>query len=148
MLERAKQTENIELLTPFAVERFEPGEAGALGKAVLKNTETGETEELEIDGAFIAIGHKPNSDIVEGQVKTNEEGNVVVEAGSTRTGVPGVFAAGDLVDHTYRQAVTAAGTGCMAALDAEWYLRDREPDAESHWTPDPDRVEAAAEKLS
>ena len=61
MLERAKQTENIELLTPFGVERFEPGEAGALGKAILKNTETGEHRELEIEGAFIAIGHKPNS---------------------------------------------------------------------------------------
>ena len=148
MLDRVRATENIEIVTPYVVERFEAGESGALGKAVLRHSDTGELRELAVDGSFIAIGHKPNSDIVQGQLKTNEEGNVVTEPGSTRTGVPGVFAAGDLVDHTYRQAVTAAGTGCMAALDAEWYLRDREPDAESHWTPDPDKIEAAADKLA
>jgi thioredoxin reductase (NADPH) len=133
MLDRAKQVDNIELVTPYVVERFEPGEDGSLGKAVLESTADGAERELEIDGAFVAIGHRPNSDLVKGQVELDENGYVLVEGGSTRTNLPGVFAAGDLVDHTYRQAVTAAGTGCMAALDAEWYLRDTPPDPEAHW---------------
>jgi thioredoxin reductase (NADPH) len=144
MLDRARATDNIELLTPYLVERFEPGADGALGRAVLANRETGEPKELEIDGAFIAIGHAPNSALVQGQVPADPEGYVLTEGGSTRTKVPGVFAAGDLVDHTYRQAVTAAGTGCMAALDAERYLRDTPPDPEAHWAAKPDAIEARA----
>ena len=124
MLERARGTENIEFLTPYVVEEFHPADHGALGHAILRNTETGETRELGMDGAFIAIGHEPNSEIVGGLVETDENGYVLTEGKSTRTNVTGIFAAGDLVDHTYRQAVTAAGSGCMAALDAEWYLRD------------------------
>ena len=124
MLERARQTENIEFLTPYVVDEFLPGDAGALDRARLRNVETGETRELAMNGAFIAIGHEPQSEIVQGIVGTDPNGYVITEGKSTRTDVAGVFAAGDLVDHTYRQAVTAAGTGCMAALDAEWYLRD------------------------
>ena len=135
MLNRAKQTENIELLTPYTVARFEAGEDGALAKAVLENTGGGHERTLEIDGAFVAIGHRPNSDIVQGQVEMDENGYVIVDTPSTRTNLPGVFAAGDLVDHTYRQAVTAAGSGCAAALDAEAYLRDSAPDPEAHWAP-------------
>ncbi|HYH58794.1 MAG TPA: thioredoxin-disulfide reductase [Thermoleophilaceae bacterium] len=133
MLDRAKDTQNIELVTPFVVDRFEAGEDGALHTVVLDNTQDGDGQSLEIDGAFIAIGHEPNSKIVEGQVELDDEGYVVTEGKSTRTKLSGVFAAGDLVDHTYRQAVTAAGSGCQAALDAEWYLRDRPPDPEAHW---------------
>ena len=145
MLDRARETENIELLTPYVVERFEPVDGEALDRAVLKHAESGDERELEVGGAFVAIGHRPNSDIVKGQVELDEDGYVLVRDGSTRTNVPGVFAAGDLVDHTYRQAVTAAGTGCMAALDAEWYLRDTPPDPEAHWAPHPDRTAARAE---
>ena len=124
MLERARAMANIEWITPYVVERFLPGEGGSLSAARLRNTETGEERELEITGAFIAVGHEPQSQLVEGQVETDAAGYVVTQGHSTLTSVPGVFAAGDLVDHTYRQAVTAAGTGCQAALDAEWYLRD------------------------
>jgi thioredoxin reductase (NADPH) len=145
MLDRVKEIENIELLTPYTVQSFEAGDDGSLSHAVLEHTGDGSTRDIHVDGAFVAIGHRPNSHLVEGQVDLDENGYVKVEAGSTRTNLPGVFAAGDLVDHTYRQAVTAAGTGCMSALDSEWYLRDAEPDAEAHWTPDPDKVEAAAE---
>ena len=144
MLDRAKDTENIELLTPYVVDTFESGENGALGSAVLKNTQDGDDRTLEIDGAFIAIGHQPNSHLVDGQVDLDEEGYVVTEGKSTRTKVSGIFAAGDLVDHTYRQAVTAAGSGCQAALDAEWYLRDRPPDPEAHWAPKDEATAPAA----
>ena len=124
MLERARATENIKFLTPYVVDEFLPGEDGALDRARVRNVETGETQEIPMNGAFIAIGHEPQSEIVQGIVDTDENGYVVTEGKSTRTNVPGFFAAGDLVDHTYRQAVTAAGSGCQAALDAEWYLRD------------------------
>jgi thioredoxin reductase (NADPH) len=85
---------------------------------------------MEVGGAFVAIGHIPRSELVREQVATDEQGYVITQDGSTRTTRAGVFAVGDLVDHTYRQAVTAAGTGCMGALDAEWYLRDTPPTAE------------------
>jgi thioredoxin reductase (NADPH) len=124
MLDRARAQENIELLTPYTVSEFVPGENGALGRALLSNTETGETRELEVTGAFIAVGHEPQSTLVRGQIDVDENDYVKVDGRSTRTKRPGVFAAGDLVDHTYRQAITAAGSGCQAALDAEWYLRD------------------------
>jgi len=88
----------------------------------LRDTVTGEERELSATGLFIAIGHDPRSELVKGQVHLDEEGYVLVQPGSTNTNLPGVFAAGDLVDHTYRQAITAAGTGCAAALDAERYL--------------------------
>ena len=123
MLERARAIPNIEWITPYTIDEFS-GENGSLSVARLRNTADGSTRDLEVTGAFIAIGHEPQSQLVEGQVETNPEGYVVTEGRSTLTGVPGVFAAGDLVDHTYRQAVTAAGSGCQAALDAEWYLRD------------------------
>ncbi len=124
MLERARAVENIEFLTPYVVEEFLAGEGGLLDRARLRNTETGEERELPMAGAFIAVGHEPQSEIVDGLVDTDGDGYVKTEGKSTRTNVPGVFAAGDLVDHTYRQAITAAGSGCQAALDAEWYLRD------------------------
>jgi thioredoxin reductase (NADPH) len=91
---------------------------------VLRDTETGETRTLPVTGLFIAIGHDPRSELVRGQIDLDDEGYVLVDGRTTRTNLPGVFAAGDLVDHTYRQAITAAGTGCSAALDAERYLAE------------------------
>jgi thioredoxin reductase (NADPH) len=123
MLQRAQEAENIEFMTPYVVEEFF-GPAGALTHARLRNAETGEELTTELAGAFIAIGHEPQSELVRGQVELDGSGYVITEGKSTRTNRPGVLAAGDLVDHTYRQAVTAAGSGTQAALDAEWYLRD------------------------
>ncbi|MBV9197011.1 MAG: thioredoxin-disulfide reductase [Solirubrobacterales bacterium] len=124
MLERARALANIEWLTPYVVDAFESIDGGSLGIARLRNTVDGSARELEVSGAFIAIGHEPQSQLVQGQVETDANGYVLTQGRSTLTNLPGVFAAGDLVDHTYRQAVTAAGSGCQAALDAEWYLRD------------------------
>jgi len=124
MLERARAQENIEFLTPYRVEQLVAAESGSLGHATLVNVETGERREVKVAGTFIAIGHEPQSELVSGQVEIDGNGYVITEGRSTRTNRPGVFAAGDLVDHTYRQAITAAGSGCEAALDAEWYLRD------------------------
>ena len=98
------------------------GSAPGVEGVRIKHVETGTTQDLECAGVFIAIGHSPASELVKDQVKMQQGGYVWVEPGSTRTSIPGVFAAGDLTDHTYRQAVTSAGMGCMAALDAEKFL--------------------------
>ena len=126
MFDRAKATENIELLTPYVVDEFLPSENGSLGSARLRHAETGEEREIPMAGAFVAIGHVPQSEIVAGIVETDADGYVAVEGRSTRTNLPGVFAAGDLVDHTYRQAVTAAGTGCQAALEGTGALAEEQ----------------------
>ena len=123
MLERARAIPNIKFLTPYVIDEF-TGKDKSLTLARLRNTQDGSIKEIEITGAFIAVGHDPQSQLVRGQVDVSEEGYVLTQDKSTLTNLPGVFAAGDLVDHTYRQAVTAAGSGCQAALDAEWYLRD------------------------
>ncbi len=142
MKERAVERPNIEFKTPFVAEEF-VGEDGRLTRVRLRNADTGEVEDFETEGAFVAIGHIPKSEIVADQVDTDEDGYILTEAGSTRTNLAGVFAVGDVVDRTYRQAVTAAGTGCMGALDAEWYLRDTPPSPEAHWAPGGEPTEVA-----
>ena len=143
MLERAQERGNISFKTPFVPTEFVAGDDGKIASVRLRNAETGEEEELDVGGAFVAIGHVPRSELVEGIVDTDENGYVVTQPGSTRTNLGGVFAVGDLVDPTYRQAVTAAGTGCMGALDAEWYLRDTPPSPEAHWQRGGEPVEVA-----
>jgi thioredoxin reductase (NADPH) len=133
MEERVRQQPNIEFKTPFVAEEFVGDESGSLDHVRLKNVETGETEDFATEGAFIAIGHIPRSEVVAGQIDTDEDGYIRTQPGSTKTKLAGVFAVGDVVDRIYRQAVTAAGTGCMGALDAEWYLRDTPPSPEAHW---------------
>jgi len=143
MLDRAGEKDNIEFRHPLEPLEFVAGKSGKLEKVRFRNAESGAEEEIEADGAFVAIGHVPKSEIVSDQVETDEDGYIATEAGSTRTNLKGVFAVGDVVDHTYRQAVTAAGTGCMGALDAERYLRDEEPPVEAHWMPGGEPAEIA-----
>jgi thioredoxin reductase (NADPH) len=133
MQERARNKDNIKFLTPYVPVEFIAGDDGKIAKVRVQHAETGEEKELDAGGAFVAIGHRPRSELVEGKVNTDKEGYVVVDEPSTKTNLDGVFAVGDLVDHTYRQAVTAAGSGTKGALDAEWYLRDMPPDPEEHW---------------
>ena len=122
MQERALANDKIQVHWNTVVEDV-LGEDKVSGLAV-RNTVSGEGSELPVTGLFVAIGHEPRSELVRGKVTLDDAGYVVVDAPSTHTDIPGVFACGDLVDHTYRQAITAAGTGCAAALDAERYLAD------------------------
>jgi thioredoxin reductase (NADPH) len=138
MQDRARARDNIDFKTPFVPEEFVAGDNGALERVRLRNAETDEVEDVEVGGAFVAIGHIPGSALVKGQVELHDNGYVKVEEPSTKTNLAGVFAIGDLVDFTYRQAITAAGSGCRGALDAEWYLRDTPPT-------DEERIEQAEE---
>jgi thioredoxin reductase (NADPH) len=126
MIDRARANEKIEFLTPFVVDEVLAGDDGKLRAVLLRNPDTGETRELEASGLFVAIGHDPTTALFLDQLDHDEAGYLVTQPGSTETNVPGVFAAGDVQDHTYRQAITAAGSGCMAALDAERFLAARE----------------------
>ena len=121
MLERARANPQIKWELNKTVEKVIEVD-GKVGGLELKDTVTGETSTKDFTAMFVAIGHDPRSEFLEGQVATNEEGYVVVEQPSTRTNVDGVFACGDLVDDHYRQAITAAGSGCRAAIDAEHFL--------------------------
>src|SRR5690349_6055092 len=122
MAERAHANPKIRFAWNSAVAATH-GEGKRTG-VTLRDTVTGETRELPVTGLFVAIGHDPRNELVKGVIELDADGYVLVEGRSTRTNVPGVFACGDLVDHTYRQAITAAGSGCAAALDAERYLAD------------------------
>jgi thioredoxin reductase (NADPH) len=128
MLERAQNDPKIHWALNKSVEEV-VGENG-VSALKLRDTVTGEESTLEVSGMFVAIGHDPRSDLVRGQIDLDAEGYVKTQAPSTYTNIPGVFAAGDLVDHTYRQAITAAGSGCSAAIDAERWLAETPIDPE------------------
>lgn len=124
MAERAHSNDKIQFAWNSEVAAVNGGDK--LSGVTLRDTETGETRELPVTGLFIAIGHDPRNELIKGVVDLDDEGYVLVQGRSTLTNLPGVFACGDLVDHTYRQAITAAGSGCAAALDAERFLADAE----------------------
>ncbi|MFD2671002.1 thioredoxin-disulfide reductase [Marinicrinis sediminis] len=130
MQDRAKENEKISWSLNVTPVEVMAGDKGVTGLKV-KHNETGEEEVLETDGIFIAIGHKPNTEFLGGKIRTDETGYILVEPGTSRTNIPGVFACGDVQDMHYRQAITAAGSGCMAALDCERYL---EGDAVHDWS--------------
>ncbi|WP_432844346.1 thioredoxin-disulfide reductase [Dactylosporangium sp. CA-092794] len=121
MAERALSNEKIDVLWNSVVTKVLDG-GGKVGGVRVKNIANGDEADLPVSGVFVAIGHDPRSELFRGQVELDDEGYVKVAAPSTRTNIEGVFAAGDVVDHTYRQAITAAGTGCAAALDAERFI--------------------------
>lgn len=124
MQHRVMKAENIEIVWNHIPKEI-VGDKTVNG-VILENAITGEEKRLDIEGFFVAIGHKPNSDIFKGQLKMDENGYLITKPDSTATDIPGVFACGDVQDHVYRQAVTAAGTGCMAAIEAERFLADND----------------------
>ena len=127
MQHRVFNTENLEVLFNQNTKSIngEPGVVGVESVTAVNNI-TNEETVIPASGFFVAIGHKPNSDLFKGQLEMDDSGYLIIEAGTSKTKIPGVFAAGDIADHVYRQAVTSAGTGCMAALDAERFLADQE----------------------
>ena len=124
MQTRVKNTPNIEIL--WDSETHDIIGKDTVESVIIKNIKTNELRTLNVTGFFVAIGHKPNTDIFKGQLKMDELGYLDVVAGSSKTNLPGVFAVGDCADKTYRQAVTAAGSGCMGALDAERWLAEQD----------------------
>lgn len=124
MLDRAQKNEKIEFLLNKVIHEIKGDKT--VNAVVLKDTKSGDLIEKKIDGVFMAIGHDPNTSIFKDQVKTDETGYIITKPGTTQTNIPGVYACGDVQDKTYRQAITAAGSGCMAAIDAEKYLEAME----------------------
>jgi thioredoxin reductase (NADPH) len=118
---RVMNTPNIEVLWNHVTKEI-LGDGKTVTGALLENVKTGETKQIDVQGFFVAIGHKPNTELFVGQIDLNENGYIKTIPGTTQTNIPGVFAAGDVQDHVFRQAVTAAGTGCMAAIESERFL--------------------------
>jgi thioredoxin reductase (NADPH) len=137
MVDRARANEKVEFILNAVVEEVLGQDEGRVTGVRLRDTETGELSEIPADGIFVAIGHDPTTELFLDWLDHDEQGYLVTEPGSTRTNIPGVFAAGDVQDHTYRQAVTAAGSGTMAALDAQRYLEEQEHRPQVAATPAP-----------
>lgn len=127
MQDRAKANPKVEFIWNSVITEVKDTTAGKVTSATLKNVVTGEEHERPVDGIFVAVGHHPNSDVFKGQIEIDDMGYIITDPGTTKTTVPGVFAAGDVTDRVYRQAITAAGSGCKAAIDAERFL-----EAEGH----------------
>ena len=126
MAERALAHEKIEAVWNTELTAYHPGDDGKMKSVSIRNRESGEEGSLEVKGVFIAIGHVPNSGFLNGLAELDENGYILQVPGKTVTKTPGLYAAGDVADHYYRQAITAAGQGCAAALEAERYLADQE----------------------
>jgi thioredoxin reductase (NADPH) len=136
MVDRARSNEKIEFVLDSVVEDVLGEETGQVTGVVLRNVKTDERMEIPADGFFVAIGHDPTTELFRGQLEMDDSGYLLTNGKSTETNVPGVFASGDVQDHVYRQAVTAAGSGCMAALDAErWLAAERGKPEEALATP-------------
>jgi len=125
MLDRARANEKIVFMTPYVVEEVEDVSKHSVERIKVRNMQTKELKTISTEGLFVAIGHDPNSAVFRGQLEMDDAGYIITNDGP-KTSVPGVFAAGDIQDHRYRQAVTAAGSGCMAALEAERFLAAHE----------------------
>jgi thioredoxin reductase (NADPH) len=138
---RARANDKIEILTPYVVEDVLGTDK--LTGVLLRNVETGETTEYPTDGLFVAIGHDPTTKLFVDSLDHDENGYLITKGKTTETNVPGVFAAGDVADHVYRQAITAAGTGCAAALDAERFLAEDEGHLEAALTAPREHTEPA-----
>jgi thioredoxin reductase (NADPH) len=134
MVDRVKAHEKIELMTPFVVEEVLGADSGKLTGVLLRNVETGDSVEYATDGLFVAIGHDPTTKLFVDWLDHDENGYLITAGKSTETNIPGVFAAGDVQDHVYRQAITAAGSGCAAALDAERFLAESDGHPEAALT--------------
>lgn len=135
MVDRAKSNPKISWLLDAVLEEIHDVSKGAVTGITVRNLKTNKTEEHEADGVFVAIGHKPNTELFKGQIELTETGYIVTNG--VKTSVAGVYAAGDVQDELYRQAITAAGTGCMAALEAQWLLEAEEATAEKKTEPAP-----------
>ena len=126
MQERARKNEKIEWKLNYTPLKVITNELGKVSGIELRNNETNETEVINTDGIFVAIGHKPNTDFLNGKIELDSSGYIITEGKSSKTNIPGVFAAGDIQDNKYQQAITAAGSGAIAALDAKEYLNENE----------------------
>jgi thioredoxin reductase (NADPH) len=143
MVDRVQAHDRIEILTPYVVEEVLGADGGKLTGVLLRNVETGETMEYATDGLFVAIGHDPTTKLFLDSLDHDENGYLVTKGKTTETNIPGVFAAGDVQDHVYRQAITAAGSGCAAALDAERFLAESEGHLEAALTAPREHTEPA-----